>query len=69
MSGIYSESYHECDAMPDKARFLSGNIDMPSMFTLEHIDRAPDGHIVSNDTTTFYGFRYCPYCGERVVDE
>ena len=69
MSRIYHESYHECGTMPDTVRILKDYFGDRSVFTFEHVDHAPDGHTVSHDTTTFFEFKFCPYCGERLVDE
>ena len=62
MSSFY-EFEHECEKMPDDIRFCKIYGGSSSQFTVEARTRR------GKMTTTFYGFNYCPYCGEKVDDD
>lgn len=50
---------HECDTMPEGVRFCKINGSSFSQFTFDKYTCGIGVH-----STTLYGFRYCPYCGE-----
>jgi len=58
MSDFY-EFEHECDKMPDGISFCKIKGFKSSQFNIHEYR----GGIATQDTT-FFGFRYCPYCGE-----
>ena len=53
------EFNHECKKMPEGVRFAKIKGSTASQFT---VDTYRSG--TSLQSTTFYGFRYCPYCGK-----
>lgn len=62
MDNFY-EFDHECDKMPDGVSFCKVKSAASTQFTSEKY--------ISNTclfSTTLYGFKYCPYCGEKVDD-
>ena len=54
---------HRCKNMPTTVDFLQLDFSETSQFTFS-VGIRPGG----NMTATLYGFRYCPYCGEKVMD-
>lgn len=56
------EFYHKCERMPEEARLLKFTGSKSSQFTFEC--RADGQH----HTTTLYGFKFCPYCGEKLAE-
>lgn len=55
---------HKCENMPDSIRFYELPIDKEAVFSVSHNE---DNAYV--ETTAFYGFKYCPYCGEKVTEQ
>ena len=58
MDSVY-EYEHECEAMPTCVTFYKLRQCSTSTFAVESSVRG-----ALRQSTAFYGFRYCPYCGE-----
>lgn len=61
MSRKFYEFEHECDAMPDCVKFCKLNGSASSQFEVRRYKQHE-----SLQTTVLYGFKYCPYCGEKL---
>ena len=71
MKDFYEHFYefeHECDAMPDGTRFCKINGTSQSQFTVESMECDANQHVAFMNSTTIYGFKFCPYCGQKVAD-
>lgn len=54
---------HKCENMLDGIRFYQLPFDNQSVFSLSHSEEK-----AYCESIAFYGFKYCPYCGEKVTD-
>lgn len=64
----FYEFEHECGAMPDGTRFCKINGSSQSQFAVESMEYNADRQVAFMNSTTIYGFKFCPYCGSKVVD-
>ena len=62
MSDFY-EFEHECELMPIGVRFCKIKGADSSQFAVND-----STHGLCMHHTVLYGFRYCPYCGEKLGD-
>ena len=63
MKNDFYEFEHRCDAMPEDVSFCKINGVKNSQFSIDRRDKTV------MQCTAFYGFRFCPYCGERIEGE
>lgn len=54
---------HQCDEMPQDIDFCKLKGSVTSQFSSKKY--VPD---MGYFQTTLYGFKYCPYCGEKLSD-
>lgn len=64
MTDDFYEFKHECDAMPDGIRFIKLRGSRSSQFSVDQ----SKSHLALQ-STTLYGFRFCPYCGKDMERE
>lgn len=58
------EFNHKCSEMPDETSLVKLKFSNSSQFSFEkHVRGA------GLFTSTIYGFKFCPYCGEKVISE
>lgn len=62
----FYEFQHECNAMPDGTSFCKINGSSQSQFTVESMKYNADEQFAFLSSTTIYGFKFCPYCGEAM---